>query len=86
MLRGKNTPGCAPETPESAVAPAVALVAPAVPPAQAATLNLVQQVQDYRFNPDRYQDFDAGNSGVTRQKGFMWNWTGGATRARVDQK
>ena len=31
--------------------------------AQAATLNSVQQVQEYQFNPDRYQDFDAGNSG-----------------------
>ena len=53
----------APEAPESAVVPAVAPVAPAVQPAQAATPNSVQQVQDYRFNPDRYQDFDAGNSG-----------------------
>ena len=51
----------APETPESAVVEAP--VAPAVPPAQAATLNLVQQIQDYRSNLDRYQDFDAGNSG-----------------------
>ena len=31
--------------------------------AQAATLNLVQQVQEYRFNPDRFQNFDAGHSG-----------------------
>ena len=53
----------APEAPESAVVPAVAPVAPAVQPAQAARLNSVQQAQDYRFNPDRYQDFDAGTSG-----------------------
>ena len=51
----------APEAPESAVVKAPA--APAVPPAQAATLNSVQQVQGYRFNPDRYLDFVAGNSG-----------------------
>ena len=42
----------APEASESAVVEAPA--APAVPATQAATLNSVQQVQDYRFNPDRY--------------------------------
>ena len=51
----------APEAPESAVLDAPA--APAVPDARAATLNSLQLVHEYRFNPDRYQDFDAENSG-----------------------
>ena len=51
----------APEAPELAVVDTPG--APAVPAAQAATLNSVQQVQEYRFNPVRYQDFNAGNSG-----------------------
>ena len=46
------------DAPESAV-----VEAPAAPAAPAATLKSVQQVKEYRFNPDRYQDFDAGNSG-----------------------
>ena len=43
-------------------APAVAET-PAAPAAPAATLNSVEQVQEYRFNPDRYQDYDMGSSG-----------------------
>ena len=44
--------------------PAPAVVeTPAAPAAPAATLNSVQQVPEYSFNPDRYQDFDADNSG-----------------------
>ena len=52
----------APESPESAEVDAPAAPAGGSPAAQAATLNLVKQVQEYRFNPDRYQDFDAGHS------------------------
>ena len=49
-------------TASDTAAPADAEV-PAAPAAPAATLNSVQQVREYRFNPDRYQDMDTGNSG-----------------------
>ena len=52
-----------PETQESAMVNAPAAPAGGSPAAQSATLNSVQQVQEYRFNPDRYQDYDAGHSG-----------------------
>ena len=44
-------------------APAVVETPAGVAAAPVAALNSVQQVQTYSFNPDRYQDYDAGNSG-----------------------
>ena len=60
-MNALSADNAAPEAPESAVVDAPAAPAGSGPAAQAATLNLVQQVQEYRFNPDRYTD--AGNSG-----------------------
>ena len=52
-------------------APAVVETPASVAAAPVAVLNSVQQVQrEYSFNPDRYNDYDAGNSG--------W-WSVGAT-------
>ena len=52
-------------------APAVVETPASVAAAPVAALNSVQQVQrEYSFNPDRYNDYDAGNSG--------W-WSVGAT-------
>ena len=48
----------APDTAAAAVAKT-----PGVLTAPAATLNSVEQVQPYQFNPDRYQDYDMGSSG-----------------------
>ena len=62
-MNAVSAENAAPETPESAVVDAPAAPAGGSPAAQAATLNSVQQVQEYRINPDRYQDFDAGHSG-----------------------
>ena len=45
-------------------APAVVETPASVAAAPVAALNSAQQVQkEYSFNPDRYQDYDAGNSG-----------------------
>ena len=62
-MNGLSAETAAPEAPESAVVDAPAVPVGGGPAAQAATLNLIQQVQEYRFNPDSYQDFDAGHSG-----------------------
>ena len=49
-------------TADDTAAPA-ATETPAAPAGPSATLNSVEQVQGYPFNPDRYQDYDMGSSG-----------------------
>ena len=49
-------------TAPNTAAPAAAET-PAAPAGPAAILNSVEQVQEYRFNPDRYHDYDMGSSG-----------------------
>ena len=51
------------EEAETETAAPVAAESPAVATAPAATLNSVEQVQPYQFNPERYQDYRMENSG-----------------------